>query len=218
VLASRVVAALFRSRGWRTGEVCQKRLSAFGLIAAFEFTGMGHFFTELESIESGRIFFVGLDSRQLRDPASWVPLQEVPPLAFSETMRDADLAVSVAQRGDEGYFSAEMYQNRADVIRALVEQLSIDGVSVEEHFVRVEGKRAVYRIHLGSSNVFIEPGHHICIVPERRVAAAEEIYLPFSDTADRKAAELVSKLILLANDDRIEDPSILSQIENARQR
>ena len=67
-----------------------------------------------------------------------------------------------------------------------------------------------YRVHLGSGNVHIEPeGRYLCIVPARR--RMEELYVPFEE-GDLKTAEILSKVLLLASDHKIEDPTILRQL------
>ncbi len=56
--------------------------------------------------------------------------------------------------------------------------------TIDGHFVRVEGKLARYRLHLGTAAVHIEPGHHLCIVPDRSLASRQPIYLPFAEGSD----------------------------------
>ncbi len=98
----------------------------------------------------------------------------------------------------------------------LIEQLGIRGATIDGHFVRVEGKLARYRLHLGTAAVHIEPGHHLCIVPDRSLASRQSIYLPFAEGPDPKGAELLSKMFLLLSDDQITDASILGQIKAAQ--
>ena len=99
VLDSRVVAKLFQSRGWTmtNGEypVPCKVFLELGIKASFEFSDVGHYISETDVITSGRIYF------QLEHQLELLPLFDVPPLIFSEVMRDADLVVSVAQREAE---------------------------------------------------------------------------------------------------------------------
>jgi len=54
------------------------------------------------------------------------------------------------------------------------------------------------------------PGGSVCIVP---IAAEHRgrLFLPFADS-DPKTAEVMSKVLLLARDKEIQDPSILGQI------
>jgi hypothetical protein len=70
----------------------------------FELSAMGHYLGEVGTITSDRIYF-----RPHPAPERWwdrpdearLPLAEIPPLVFSEVMRDADLVVSVAQPEQE---------------------------------------------------------------------------------------------------------------------
>ncbi len=87
---------------------------------------------------------------------------------------------------------------------------------MEGHFARVRGKLAQYRVHLGSAAIHIEPGHYLCIVPARWGQKHERLFLPFADEGDPKASEVISKVLLLASDDKIKDESILHQIRAHR--
>ena len=110
-----------------------------------------------------------------------LPLVNVPPLIFSEVMRDADLVVSVAQREGEVRLSEETYQRRGDLVKVLLEDLGLSGVTTEGHFAYVQGKLSRYRVHLGSAAIHIEPGHYLCIVPERWGKRHDSLFLPFAD-------------------------------------
>lgn len=83
-------------------------------------------------------------------------------------------------------------------------------MACEGHFAYIEGKLASYKIHLGSGVIHIQPGNYLCIVPKMELN--EQVYLPFADT-DLRTSEIVSKIFLLLNDDKITDKSILSQIK-----
>jgi hypothetical protein len=71
-----------------------------------------------------------------------------------------------------------------------------------------------YKIHLGSGNILMEPNdQYLCIVPTRGSAAGglgNKLFLPFE--GDRTLAIILSKALLLAEDSRIKDPTILHQI------
>lgn len=73
----------------------------------------------------------------------------------------------------------------------------------------VDGKRTTYRIHLGSgASQLAESGRHLCIVPK-----GGEDDLDFLPSEGNPTLSLIlSKAMLLAQDDRIEDPTILSQL------
>lgn len=119
-------------------------------------------------ITTDQIRFIRMQCGAPRFQSLWsgpgVPLADVPPLTLSEVMRDADLVVAVAQRAGETVLSSEMYQRRAEVLRALIDDLGLPGVSTDGHFAYVLGKLATYRVHLGSAAIHIEPGQYLCVV------------------------------------------------------
>jgi len=163
-----------------------------------------------------------------------VPLSEVPPLVFSEVMRDVDFFVGVASLGNdpawsdggpEGRYQAYWRDyafgslnasatTRQEVLHRLVPRLKIAGrCSFQDKFLVVKGSLRTYKIHLGSGNILMEPNdQYLCIVP--RQGAGEKgndpVLLPFE--GDRTLSVILSKAFLLAEDHKIKDSSILSQI------
>ena len=74
----------------------------------------------------------------------------------------------------------------------------------------VDGTLRRYRIHLGSGNVQMEPNsQYLCIVQHHRNAGGH-VRLPFE--GDTILSVILSKAFLLAQDDKIKDASIRSQI------
>jgi hypothetical protein len=169
--------------------------------------------------------------------AAALPLDQVPPRAFSETMRMVDLFVSVCSlgndpewhdrgpRGFQDYWQSYAFgelassaQTRRAVLARLVPRLKIaDRCSLADRFLVVRGSFATYKIHLGSANILMEPDNrYLCIVEARgatvRVPAAD-VYLPFD--GDHTLSVILSKAFMLANDRAIKDPTILSQIRRA---
>lgn len=198
---------LLQSRGWSFGTVnaetgVYKGFPDFGLEAEWRFPDIHHILGEEPMRTSDQIAF-------LRESEA-VPLEEVPPLLFSEVMRDADLVVSVAAFEDEGEsWSTERTQNRRAVIQSVATKLRLKDLRFDDRFVRFDGKLASYRIHLGTAAIYIEPGGHVCIVPEAK--KPKKIYLPFVD-ADKTTTEIITKILLLQNDHKIKDESILVQL------
>ncbi|MDQ2903986.1 MAG: DUF4132 domain-containing protein [Chloroflexota bacterium] len=143
-----------------------------------------------------------------------IPLAEVPPLNFSEAMRDADLVVSVArtQQADRPSYSNETYTARAGLLTALLADLNLTGVTLEGHFAYVQGKLARYRVHLGTAGIYIDPGTYLCIVPAAWGKTHENLFLPYADEGDDSISEVISKIFLLLADDQIKDETILRQI------
>jgi hypothetical protein len=167
-----------------------------------------------------------------------IPLADVPPLLFSELMRDVDLFVGVASVGNDPNWSdggvdgrfrnywndyafgslGETGKTRAAVLAMLLPQLAIAGrCTLEERFLVVRGKLRIYRIHLGSANIQMEPNNqYLCIVPGRgqsdRSKPVEDLVLPFE--GDNVLSIILSKAFLLAANDKITDPTILRQIKH----
>jgi hypothetical protein len=161
-------------------------------------------------------------------------LEEVPPLVFSEVMRDADLFVGVASVGNDPNWSdggpegryreywahysfgdlSETAKTRKAVLERLVPRLKIsERCSLTERFLVVRGDIRTYRIHLGSGNILMQPNdQYLCIVPSQGVSGnvTGKVFLPFE--GDKTLAIVLSKAFLLANDKEIKDPTILSQI------
>ena len=161
-------------------------------------------------------------------------LDLIPPLVFSESMRDVDLFVGVGSVGNDptwqdggpqGAFRAywQSYSfgelsasaaTRREVLQRLVPRLKIaDRCSFADRFLIVRGEKRTYKIHLGSGNILMEPNdQYLCIVPDQRARSAEEsLYLPFE--GDSVLSIIISKALLLAADSKIKDPTIVTQIE-----
>ncbi|MGK7906955.1 MAG: DUF4132 domain-containing protein [Synechococcus sp.] len=163
-----------------------------------------------------------------------VPLEEIPALVFSEVMRDVDLFVGVASVGNDpnwadggpegrhvNYWQSYSFgelsvtaQTRRQVLETLVPKLKKirDRCSFQDRFLVVKGDIRTYRIHLGSSNILMEPNdQYLCIVSKAGVSATNKLFLPFE--GDKTLAVILSKAFLLADDTRIKDRAILNQIE-----
>lgn len=164
-----------------------------------------------------------------------IPLDQIPPLVFSEIMRDVDLFVGVASVGNDpawqdggpdgrfrDYWSSYAFGNlsetaktRRDVLAGLIPRLKIAGrCSLAEKFLVVRGDIRTYKIHLGSGNILMEPNdQYLCIVPGRSPAKSADgrgVFLPFE--GDERLAVILSKALLLADDRKITDPTITRQI------
>ncbi|MBW3622640.1 MAG: DUF4132 domain-containing protein [Armatimonadetes bacterium] len=163
------------------------------------------------------------------------PLTEVPALLFSEIMRHVDLFVGVASIGNDpawqdrgelqnrytdywqSYSFGELNATaatRKEVLARLLPRLKIAGrCALEGRFLHVRGDLRTYKIHLGSGNILMEPNNqYLCIVADRKGAGKEEggLFLPFE--GDATLSLILSKAFLLAEDMKITDPTIVSQI------
>lgn len=144
-----------------------------------------------------------------------VMIKEVDAVTFSETMRDLDMAVSVAYVGGvDPVTSFSTIELRRAIVECTCQLMKLDNVTTEGHFVNIKGGFNDYSVHLGSGVIHQSGGAAIHILPVHS-AKRGKVYLPFLDE-DPKSAEILSKIILLAEDNKIKDPSILSQIQTRK--
>lgn len=140
-----------------------------------------------------------------------IKISDVPGVIFSEVMRDVDLAVSVAHAGGvDPETSHSTIEMRAAILSFVLHLFKIDNVKIEDQYAIINGKLAEYSVHLGSSVVHQIGGSMIPVLPVHSQQRGK-IFLPFVDD-DPKTAEVISKVLLFAEDDKIQDPMILSNI------
>lgn len=188
---------------------------------AYNETGIWNYIT------TDQIRFVRLDTN------AQVDLVDIPAIPFSEVLRDVDLFVGVASVGNDptwqdsgglpayrDYWTSysfgdlsEVAKNRKEILTNLVPRLKIGKVAaVKDKFLVVTGKLRTYKIHIGSTNILMEPNdQYLCIVPDRsQKNFTENLFLPFE--GDVGLSIILSKAFLLAEDDKITDGTITSQI------
>jgi hypothetical protein len=241
VLRQHQFAALCRERGWAytlqgqwdSHNTPRRRLAAYGLDAEFLVDASG------DAEVTGAAVYVHATTDQVRfcrDDGA-VRLADVPPRCFSELMRDVDLFVGVCSVAtdpawrDHGPADTHAYwthyafgelgetgETRRAALERLLPKLKIrDRVRIDGRFVVVQGQLRTYKIHLGSGNILMEPnGQYLCIVSGRppgergNAAFAPGVRLPFE--GDSMLSLILSKLVMLAADDKIKDPTIVRQI------
>ncbi|NWL00740.1 hypothetical protein DM790_07925 [Flavobacterium collinsii] len=141
-----------------------------------------------------------------------VPFEDINPRIFSEVMRDIDLVVSVAHVGgvdpEASHSSIEM---RAVLLRETLRLFKIKNVEITGNHAIIKGQLAEYSVHLGSAVVHQVPGKYLSILPIHSQHRGR-LFLPFADD-DPKSAEVMSKVLLFAKDNEIQDPTVLSQID-----
>lgn len=187
----------------------------------FNATGIWNYVT------TDQIRFINTETNELVD------LVDIPAIAFSEVMRDVDLFVGVSSVGNDPTWSdsgglptyrdywqsysfgdlSEIAKNRKEILQGLIPKLKIASVThIEDKFVVVKGKIRTYKIHIGSTNIMMEPNdQYLCIVPDRSLKETNaNLFLPFE--GDNGLSVIISKALLLANDDKITDTTITSQI------
>ena len=214
---------------WDSWNIPQKTLPAYGIVAEYSV----EMIAEDEQTAAGIPLYLTADQVRFRttEPER-LNVKDVPPIIFSEVMRDVDLFVGVTSvandpnwtdGGPDGRFGAywesysfgdlgETAKTRRDMIAKLIPKLTIaDKLEVGQKFLTVKGKRFKYKIHFGSGNIMIMPSNkYLCIVKAPPHRNMEKVYLPFS--GDNLLTIILSKAFMLVNDDKIKDKTILSQL------
>ena len=199
--------ALWGQRGWNVKDGVWKTFYDLGITA---FVGFNDGITTPLEVEGLTIETVQFQERIATQP---MKLLAVPPRIFSEVMRDLDLVVSVAHRGEvDPEASASTVEMRGNLLRETCQLLQFKNVRIKQNHALVDGELGQYSVHLGSAVVHKLPGGSLCIVPVHAQHRGR-LFLPFADD-DPKTAEVISKVLLLARDAEIQDPVILDQLRN----
>ena len=232
-------AALAKQRGWdfnmigTSGEYCMhndatKFLGPLNVTFSVLKTAVEHV-TDMyyyEYLATDQVYF-NMSQDRLR-------VEDVPQLIFSELMRDIDLFIgtcSVAtdpewrDNGIQGYQGqwentafgelTSTADTRKAALQHILPELNISSkCEIKGRFLIVKGGQRDYKIHLGSGNILMTPNdQYLCIVPTQSSAQMRKVnklFLPFQE--DYMLSLILSKAFLLANDTKIDDESILSQI------
>ena len=198
--------ALLRSRGWTVNyeEGLQRVYHKEGFRATIYAAADWYTPSDVEAPTLEYVVFYNLkDGKE-------VPMKEINPVIFSEVMRDVDLVVSVAHVGGvDPEASHSTMQMRGALAKESARLFKISNVEVKERYILIKGKLGDYSIHLGSGMVS-QGGLQLNIIAVQSQHRGR-VFLPFVDD-DPKSAEIISKMRLLAEDDKIKDPTILAQI------
>jgi len=178
-------------------------------------------------VATDQVRFVNTENAEL------VELVNVPVIPFSEVLRDVDLFVGVASVGNDAEWQdsgdlpahtdywrsysfgdlSEIAKNRKEILEGLIPRLKIrDVAEIKDKYLVVKGKLRTYKIHIGSTNIMMEPNdQYLCIVPDlSKKNVLKNVFIPFE--GDKGLSIILSKAFLLADDDKITDSTITSQI------
>lgn len=202
-------SALLKKRGWTVDyENGLEKVSYHGDVIAVLYA-MADWFSPSD-IEAPTLEYVSFYNRRDFNEKK---ISEIDPIVFSEIMRDVDLAVSVAHVGGvDPETSHSTIEMRTAIVEHSLPLLGIKNVSISGNFVKVAGKLGNYNVHLGSGVIHIEGGKNIAVIPVHSQSRGK-IFMPFLDE-DPKTAEIITKIMMFSHDDKIKDPTILSQIKN----
>ena len=203
----RKAVALLKGRGWTVDyeSGLQKVYYRENIIARMY--AMADWFSPSD-IEAPTLETVEFYERKTGKPLSFDALH---PTLFSEVMRDVDLVVSVAHVGGvDPMASHSTIEMRAVILSESVRLLKLANVTITDRHARIKGSLAEYSIHLGSGIAHIAGRGALNILPVHSQHRGR-IFLPFMDE-DPKTAEIVAKTLLLAEDEKIKDPTVMRQI------
>ncbi len=218
----------------RDNEAACKSIPEYGLTAQF---WIDEIIDDTDSFnDAGIWYYVATDQIRFCDDNNRpVPLIDIPKLILSEIMRDTDLFVGVASVGNDPQWQdggpdgrqdyrdywrsysfgdlTEVAKTRKVVLQKLLPRLKLTEIAeIDGKFLIVQGKKNKYKIHIGSGNILIAPNdRYLCIVPGRgKDKKVDNVFLPFE--GDNGLSIVLSKAFLLAEDHKITDPTILSQL------
>ncbi len=217
----------------RDNEICRKYLPEYKITAEF-------WIDELNQDEAwndtGIYLYIATDQVKFHDENNQpMELINVPKMVFTEIMRDVDMFVGVCSVGNDpqwmdnngerqsnrDYWTSysfgdltEIAKTRKTILERLLPRLKKirDKSKIEGKFLKVQGKLRTYKIHIGSGNILMEPNdQYLCIVPSRSSEnSTDKVFIPFE--GDKGLSIVLSKAFLLAEDDKISDSTITSQI------
>ncbi|HLO98560.1 MAG TPA: DUF5724 domain-containing protein, partial [Fimbriimonas sp.] len=202
--------AILAKRGWvvRHEEGLTKTFHALSITAVITADEVLYSPADIEGVT--------LEAVEFRDSRTYqlIKLVDVPSILFSEVMRDVDLVVSVAHStGIDPEATESTVEMRKSVVEQTCKLLSLSNVTFIPRHVKIKGSLAEYTVNLSSGTVHQSAKGELVIIAVRQPQRGR-LFLPFVDD-DPRTAEIVSKVILLARDSGIKDPTILSQIVGA---
>lgn len=237
VLRQHQLAALCKQRGWQYTLQGQWDSYNYPVYNLKNWNIRAEFFLEADwngqASQSGVFNYILTDQVRFYEFNEQIRIENVPPMVFTELMRDIDLFVGVCSIGndpnwrDQGDGRANSYwQNysytelsesgkvRAQTLKSLISRLKIASrCQFDGKYLIVKGNLKTYKIHLGSGNILMQPNdQYLCIVPDRTDSTKEKLFLPFE--GDNLLSIILSKALLLSEDDKITDKSITHQLKS----
>lgn len=203
----RKTVATLQSRRWVLDEECglQKIYYKENIVAVLYALADWYSPGDIEAPELEAVAFYD------RKNARAMQIREIPERIYSEVMRDADLAVSTAYAGG---VDPEASHSTVEMRRVIVEEnlklFRVENVRVLENHALIDGKFGQYTVHLGSGVVHQKGNAMLYVLPVHSQHRGR-IFLPFVDE-DPKTAEILSKILMFAEDEKIKDPAVIRQI------
>ena len=139
-----------------------------------------------------------------------LPLAQVDPVLFSETLRAADLLTAHAAPNAADLSARETIALRAVVLREAARTFGLTNLIVREEgpHALVLGAHATYRVHLANAAIFLEPeGRQLTLPRDDPRWQPEE--------GGDATAEVLAVVLALTQDHQITDLSFLAQLSPA---
>jgi hypothetical protein len=236
IIRQHQMSALAKQRGWHYQLMGAWDGHNIPYITLKEWDMRAQFFVESDwqgdTSPAGIFTYVSTDQVRFYRGNDQIRMVNVPAMVFTEIMRDVDLFVGVCSIGNDpnwqntgnermdGYWRdysfgdlSESAKVRQDVLKTLIPRLKIGNrCSFDGKYLLVKGNIRKYKIHMGSGNILMEPNdEYLCIVPDRSEKPGEKVFLPFE--GDNMLSIILSKALLLADDQKITDPTITRQLK-----
>ncbi len=199
--------ALLKGQGWTVNyeEGLQKVFHKQGIMV--QMFAMADWFSPAD-VEAPTLETVQFFDKKTYKP---IPFEQLDARVFSEAMRDLDLVVSVAHVGEtDPEASQSTLELRSVIVEETARLFKLKNVTLTERHAKIKGELGEYSVHLGSGVTHKMPGIYLSILPVHSQHRGR-MFLPFLDE-DPKTAEIMSKILLLAKDKEIQDPTILRQM------
>ncbi len=141
-----------------------------------------------------------------------IALKDVDDVTFSETLRDVDLMIAISSKVIYDFeLAMSTVEMRQEVLKSIVKILGLSNVSFLKDNIKVEGKLGTYVVNIRTGLVFKEGKGNLAL--DTVYSVDKPLLLDFVDE-DPMTADIISKAIVLANDDRIKDAAILREIKD----
>lgn len=203
------VAAL-KGRGWGVSEdiglrkVYYKNDTVAAIFRECDFMYIADY--ENVNRELHGVFFLNRKTGEI------ISLKDVDGITFSETLRDVDLMISVSSNNVYDFeLAMSTVEMRHAVLKSIVDILGLANVSLLKDNIKVAGRYGTYVINIRTGLVFKEGKGNLLL--DTVYSADKPLLLDFVDE-DPMTADIISKAIVLANDETVRDPAILHEIKD----
>ena len=154
--------------------------------------------------ELSKCFFISRDDYKIVKPI------DVNPVIYSETLRDIDLMLTVSSNNLYDHeLAMGTFDIRRKIVEVIIELLNIKNISFLKENIKIEGTFGNYVVNIKTGLVFKEGVGNIFIKTIENYNAP--LLLDFIDE-DPMTVDVITKVLMLSNDDLIKDVNILNEI------